>query len=45
MSDLITSLLKIDILGLTMLIYLDGDEGQVKFLQVLWLICAFLHVM
>ena len=29
------SLLKIDILGLAMLIYLDGDEGQVKFLQVL----------
>ena len=27
-------LLKTDILGLAMLIWLDGDEGQVKFLQV-----------
>ena len=29
---LITFLLKIDILGLIMLIYLCDDEGQVKFL-------------
>ena len=29
---LITFLLKIDIIGLAMLIYLDGDEDQVKFL-------------
>ena len=34
-SVLITFLLKIYILGLARLIYLDGDEGQVKFLQVL----------
>ena len=32
---LITFLLKIDILGLAILIYLYGDECQVKFLQVL----------
>ena len=32
---LITFLLKIDIPGLAMLIWLYGDEGQVKFLQVL----------
>ena len=39
---LITFLLKIDIPGLAMLIQLYGDEGQVKFLQVLQLICACL---
>ena len=33
-------LLKIDILGLVMLIELYGNEGQVKFLQVLYLICS-----
>ena len=32
---LITFLLKIDVLGLAMLIWLYGDEVQVKFLQVL----------
>ena len=32
---LITFSLKVDILGLAMLIGLYGDEGQVKFLQVL----------
>ena len=32
---LITFLLKIDILGLALLIQLYGDEGQVKFLRVL----------
>ena len=32
---LITFLLKIHILGLTMLIWLDADEGQEKFIQVL----------
>ena len=32
---LITFLLKIDILGLAMQIWLYGDEGQVKFLQEL----------
>ena len=32
---LITFLLKIDIPGLAMLIWLYGDEGQVKFLQAL----------
>ena len=44
---LTTFLQKKDILGLAILIQVDGDEGQVKFLQVLQLICAFLacHVM
>ena len=32
---LITFLLKIDVIGLAMSIWLDADEGQVKFLQVL----------
>ena len=32
---LITFSIKIDIVGLTMLIKLYGDEGQVKYLQVL----------
>ena len=32
---LITFSQKVDILGLAMLILLDGDKGQVKFLQVL----------
>ena len=32
---LIAFLVKIDILGLAMLIWLYGDESQVKFLQVL----------
>ena len=32
---LITFLLKIHILGLTMLIWLDADKGQEKFIQVL----------
>ena len=32
---LITFLQKVDILGLAMLILLDGNEVQVKFLQVL----------
>ena len=41
---LITFLLKIDILGLAMLIYLYDDEGQVKFLQVVDL-CLLLHAM
>ena len=31
---LFTFLLTTDILGLAMLIWLDGDEGQAKFLQV-----------
>ena len=34
-SVLVLFLLKINILGLAMLIYLYGVEGQVKFLQVL----------
>ena len=42
---LITFLLKIDILELAMLISLYGDEGQVKFLQVLQLIVFACHVM
>ena len=39
---LIAFLLKVDILGLAMLIWLYGDEGQVKFLQVLQLIRAWI---
>ena len=44
---LITFLLKIDIIGLAMLIYLDAEEGQLKFLQVLLLSCVIFacHVM
>ena len=42
---LIIFLQKLDILGLDILIWLDADENQVKFLQVLQLICAFLHAM
>ena len=33
-------LLKIDIIRVAMLIYLYSDDGPVKFLQVLQLICA-----
>ena len=39
---LITFLLKTDIPGLAMVIWLYDDEGQVEFLQVLQLICACL---
>ena len=44
---LITFLLKIDILGLAMLIWLYDDEDHVKYLQVYTAVdmCLFLHIM